>query len=157
MTFIWSFSLLWVNESFVCNLRLIFSKTKEFDLMWLKIKSTRKILLCTFNGKYHLQSLSSFTCLVHCRIMLIKEMYYTYFDYQNSTVPSRWFIVCGRSSCKISGETWLLEFNPLAPELFFLILAPPVYKMWVIQEPNELALWNKLHFEEEKTESIEHV
>ena len=40
---------------------------------------------------------------------------------------------------------------------FFLILAQPVYKMWIIQEPNKLALWNKLHFEEKKTESIEHV
>ena len=48
-------------------------------------------------------------------------------------------------------------FNPLAPELFFLILAHPVYKMWIIQEPNKLALWNKLHFEEKKTESIEHI
>ena len=47
--------------------------------------------------------------------------------------------------------------NLLAPELFFLILAHPVYKMWIIQEPNKLALGNKLHFEEEKTESIEHV
>ena len=33
---------------------------------------------------------------------------------------------------------------------FFLILARPVYKMWIIQEPNTLELWNKLHFEEEK-------
>ena len=48
------------------------------------------------------------------------------------------------------------HINPLAPELFFLILAHPVYKMWIIQEPNKLALWNKLHFEE-KTESIEHI
>ena len=40
---------------------------------------------------------------------------------------------------------------------FFLILAHPVYKIWLIQEPNKLALWNKLHFEEKKTESIEHV
>jgi len=47
-------------------------------------------------------------------------------------------------------------FNLLAPELFFLILAHPVYKMWIIQEPNTLDLWNKLHFEEEKTESIYH-
>ena len=38
--------------------------------------------------------------------------------------------------------------------IFFLILAPPVYKMWKIQEPNMLELWNKLRFEEEKTESI---
>jgi len=40
---------------------------------------------------------------------------------------------------------------------FFFILARPVYKMWIIQEPNKLELWNKLHFEEEKTESIYHV
>ena len=33
---------------------------------------------------------------------------------------------------------------------FFLILAHPVYKMWKLQEPNKLELWNKLHFEEEK-------
>jgi len=45
-------------------------------------------------------------------------------------------------------------FNLLAPELFFfLILAHSVYKMWIIQEPNMLDLWNKLHFEEEKTEN----
>ena len=37
----------------------------------------------------------------------------------------------------------------MAPE-FFLILAHPVYRMWIIQEPNALELWNKLHFEEEK-------
>jgi len=37
---------------------------------------------------------------------------------------------------------------------FFLILAHTVYKMWIKQEPNKLELWNKLHFEEEKTESI---
>ena len=33
---------------------------------------------------------------------------------------------------------------------FLLILAHPVYKMWIIQETNTLELWNKLHFEEEK-------
>jgi len=39
------------------------------------------------------------------------------------------------------------HFNILAPELlFFLILAHPVYKMCIIQEPNKLELWNKLHF-----------
>ena len=47
--------------------------------------------------------------------------------------------------------------NILAPELFLKILAHPVYKMWIIQEPNTLELWNKLHFEEEKTESVYHV
>ena len=33
---------------------------------------------------------------------------------------------------------------------FILILAHPVYKMWIIQEPNTLELWKKLHFEEKK-------
>ena len=48
-----------------------------------------------------------------------------------------------------------MPLNSLAPELlFFYILAHSVYKMWIIQEPNKLALWNKLHFEEKKTESI---
>ena len=29
--------------------------------------------------------------------------------------------------------------------------------MWIIQEPKKVALWNKLHFEEEKTEIMQHV
>ena len=33
---------------------------------------------------------------------------------------------------------------------FFFNFSTPVYKMWIIQEPNTLALWNKLHFEEKK-------
>ena len=41
--------------------------------------------------------------------------------------------------------------------IFFLILAQPVYKMWITQDPNTSELWNKLHFEEEKTENIHHV
>ena len=50
-------------------------------------------------------------------------------------------------------------FNLLAPELlfFFIILAHSLYKMWIKQEPNTLELWNKLHFEGEKTEGIYHV
>ena len=50
---------------------------------------------------------------------------------------------------------WTIEsINVSAPDFFFLILADPVYKMWIAQEPNTLELWNKLHFEKEKTESI---
>ena len=40
---------------------------------------------------------------------------------------------------------------------YFLNFGTPLYKMWIIQERNMLDLWNKLHFEEEKTESIHHV
>ena len=48
-------------------------------------------------------------------------------------------------------------FNLLATDFFFPILAHPVFKMWVIQKPNKVALWNKRHFEEEKMEIIQHV
>jgi hypothetical protein len=37
------------------------------------------------------------------------------------------------------------------------MLAHPVFKMWVIQKPNNVALWNKRRFEEEKMEIIQHV
>jgi hypothetical protein len=40
---------------------------------------------------------------------------------------------------------------------FLLNFSTPVFKMWIIQEPKEVALWNKRHFEEEKTESVQHV
>ena len=51
----------------------------------------------------------------------------------------------------------IFGINILAPELFFLILAQPVYEMWIIQEPNKLELWDKLHFKVKKFESIHHV
>ena len=47
--------------------------------------------------------------------------------------------------------------GPFGAGIIFLILAHPVYKMWLIQEPNTLELWKKLYFEEKKTESIHHV
>ena len=50
---------------------------------------------------------------------------------------------------------WKLTF--WRQNYFLLILAHSVCKMWIIQEPNMLELWNKLHFEEEKAESIYHV
>ena len=34
--------------------------------------------------------------------------------------------------------------------MFKIFGALTVYKMWIIQEPNMLELWNELHFEEEK-------
>ena len=50
----------------------------------------------------------------------------------------------------------LSVFNLLTTD-FFQILAHPVFKMWVIQKPNKIALWNKRHFEEKKMEIIQHV
>ena len=42
-------------------------------------------------------------------------------------------------------------------DYIFLILAHSVYKVWILQKPNKLELWNKLHFKEKKTESIHNV
>ena len=47
--------------------------------------------------------------------------------------------------------------QPFGAGIIFLILAHPVYKMWIIQQQNKLELWNKLRFEEKKTEIIHHV
>jgi len=37
---------------------------------------------------------------------------------------------------------------------YFFNCSTPVYKMWIIQEPNTLELWNKLHFEERKKRRV---
>ena len=49
------------------------------------------------------------------------------------------------------------DVNILATDFLFQILAHPVFKMWVIQKPNKVALWNKRHLEGEKMEIIQHV
>ena len=47
--------------------------------------------------------------------------------------------------------------NPFAQEFYIYILAHPVRKMRIIQESNKVALWNERHFEDEKTEIMQHV
>jgi hypothetical protein len=42
------------------------------------------------------------------------------------------------------------RMNLLAPEFGIYILAHPVCKMRIIQEPKKVALWNKRNFEERK-------
>ena len=51
---------------------------------------------------------------------------------------------CGSTILFIFQTLW---FNLLATDFFFQILAHPIFKMWVIQKPNKVALWNKRHFE----------
>jgi len=57
----------------------------------------------------------------------------------------------------LNGKSATVYLTFWRPNYFFLILAHPVYRMWIVQEPNTLELWNKLHFEEQKTEIIKHV
>ena len=56
-----------------------------------------------------------------------------------------------------NASKWRTGFNLLATDFFFQISAHSVFKMWVIQKPNKVALWNKRHFEEKKMEIIQHV
>ena len=80
--------------------------------------------------------------------------------------------VCPRGTARLPlmdiNEIWYLSFffflisvekikvEPFGAGIIiiFLILAHTVYKMWIIQEPNKLALWNKLHFEEKKKRRV---
>ena len=45
---------------------------------------------------------------------------------------------------------------PFGAGILHLNLEHPVFKMWIIQN-KKVALWNKRHFEEEKTEIMQHV
>jgi len=68
------------------------------------------------------------------------------------------YISTSRSLCAVSNmAVFCSSLTIWRRNYFFLLLAHPVYKMWIMQEPNTLELWNKLHFEEKKTESIYHV
>jgi hypothetical protein len=40
------------------------------------------------------------------------------------------------------------QIKRLAPEFYIQILAHPVCKMWIIQEPKKVAFLNKRHYEE---------
>jgi len=61
---------------------------------------------------------------------------------------------CGCDVLLIELRASLLHINLLAPELFFLILAHTVYKMWITQKPNKLELWYKLHSKERKRRRV---
>jgi len=51
-----------------------------------------------------------------------------------------------RVQCVFNNNNPQLLLNLLAQEIFFLILAHPVYKMWIKQEPNMLELFKKKAF-----------
>jgi hypothetical protein len=53
---------------------------------------------------------------------------------------------CRWEGLKMSGAiVFLLTFRR---RNFLLNFSTPVFKMWIIQEPKKVALWNKRHFEE---------
>ena len=63
----------------------------------------------------------------------------------------------GTKQVRIMKQTafWRGKNGEYIPRLKYSV---PIFvdKMWIIQEPNTLQLWNKLNFEDKKTESIYH-
>ena len=55
---------------------------------------------------------------------------------------------------RVPCHTWKDNINLLATDFLFQMLAHAVFKMWVRQKPNKVALWNNGHFEGEKMEII---
>jgi hypothetical protein len=71
------------------------------------------------------------------------EVYYT--NQQNKNIKSQMDIKSDRIKLTLWRRNFLLNFST------------PVYKIWIIEEPEKVALRNKRHFEEEETESMQHV
>jgi hypothetical protein len=89
-------------------------------------------------------SLLIYNLSIHCFLQTVRLLLrlFFYFNSFGATAPNR---------SRASSFTCFLDYTyPFGAGIFFLILAHAVYKMWIIQEPNKLALWNKLHFEEKK-------
>ena len=73
-------------------------------------------------------------------------------------VVSSMHVICRRLCWKNCLSSLIFTFfNHLAPEFSLKFLAHPVFKIWVLQEPKKVALWNKRHLEEKKTENVQHV
>ena len=68
-------------------------------------------------------------------------------------------IECGQKIMREETDIYRIgsEINLLEPEFYTSILAHPEGKMRIIQETNKVALRNKRHFEEKKTEIMQHV
>ena len=64
---------------------------------------------------------------------------------------------CIIKTYKAMGSNQSNTYHPFGAGIFFKILAHSVFKMWILQEPKKIALWNKRHIEEEKTENVQHV
>ena len=65
-------------------------------------------------------------------------------------IDDRCRIACVLVHCKESRTVNINVYLTFWRRIFFLILAHPVFKMWVIQKPNKVALWNKRHFEDKR-------
>ena len=92
----------------------------------------------------HVSNVITFeTCWTIKKCHKVTLSWFNLFNYQNDRLAVG-TAVC--SLCMMNGLTSLTFRH----RNYFFNFSTPVYKMWIIQEPNMLELWNKLHFEEEK-------
>jgi len=102
-------------------------------------------------NKYHISyHISLYRCYTPALTACFKFLNET-----NTSNSATFFRPRLRLTSRASGGHSSLTFWRL--NYFFKILAHSVYKTWIKQESNTLELWNKLHFEEKRTESIYHV
>ena len=143
------------GNDWLCSSRKILCDEKAVYFMWKRLICIVANVIQMFRFYSHV--------LVHCRtsvcIPVVTRMFLT--QWTNSVKVDRLFEADNSfqvdSSASFMETPVVLILTFWRRNYFFLILAHSVYKMWIIQEPSKLELWNKLHFKEKKTESIHHV
>ena len=114
---------------------------------------TKCLLVC---GPYRGGSKSSKNLRATSKILGARWMKWSKFHAEDRTNFSRpaelspWICAPLSYVTKYYAQRAVTAINLLATDFFFQILAHPVFKMWVIQKPNKVALWNKRHFEDKK-------
>jgi hypothetical protein len=134
----------WVAET--CQRRFInkITSIKAKCICWSFKNIFKKYTVFSYLGDWLAVRSNADICKIGTQFLNICEMLFTFKHL--SLILLTWRIWWAPNNA----SNWQIGLNLLAPELFLLILAHPVYKMWIIQETNMLKLWNKLHFEEKK-------
>ena len=132
----------------------IAAHTTANSFLYKFIKVTRNIT--GVDNKSFPSSIQSLTCGVLRTVSLeVKQMMCIYSSFYWAINSQRqWFRLDVTGTSEIE---WVLSQSDLTfwcRNYFFFNFCTPVYKMWIIQEPNKLELWNKLHFEEKKKRRV---
>ena len=146
-----SFTKLCISPNFLRSHTMLRNVSHQLPNDSVKIFSSTALKASNFALCNTFRQLMHCTFTWECFISVLSDVHNFYFSCDTSALLWRllfetwgWMELCLPLLCL---DTRSLTFWR---RIFFLILAHPVYKMWIIQEPNTLELWNKLHFEEKK-------
>ena len=137
---------------------------QSYENTGTKISATRKAVLLTtlvITTSY----ISSLEKNVRLWSLKYCDSFLTWTTNQHSRLKSNMDGKCPHSDYATgwtfhgSNPVGTTEFELFGAGIFFKILAHPVFKMRILQEPKKIALWNKRHLEEreKKTENVQHV